>query len=194
MKLVILFICSIFTVKSFAYNYYASKVSDQYLSNICVTFAHQVSSTWYDQLMIAIDNYNSNFKGKTKLGFCSYPYSSDPLSTPTAIIEIELIDDENLEWDGNAQLPSKWTGKPGKVIVINQAHLYKLMYDERVALIMHEIGHTIGLEHTDSGVGIKIPGTDSLQKSLFREQTGDNSYKNPVFSTFDIKAIEYLYK
>lgn len=194
MKKILFFICIVFSINSFGHNYYERKVKDEYLSNICITFEHYVAGEWYNQLSEAIQNYNDEFKESTKLGFCSYPYSSDPFSTPTATIYISLVDNKSYPWDGWGEHPSRWTGKPGKEILINLAHIYKLDYNERVALLMHEIGHNIGLNHTDSGNGYIIPGTNSLMKSLFREQTGDNSYKYPNFSHYDIKAIEYLYK
>ena len=177
-----------------ATHYYKTIVADQYTKKICIGFSHKVDRTWERTLSDAIDKYNSAFRTSTNLGFCYNPHTDANIYKETYEVRVTVKNYGNTSWDGMAEPPHKRRKTPGDWIKINTNRLDKLEYSERVSLVMHEIGHIIGLCHTNEPRGCKsIPGTDTRQLSLFREQTGDNGIKKPVFSTHDKIAIKYMY-
>ena len=109
---------------------------------------------------------------------------------------------------GDSQFPSG--GNPGRFISI-ESGTSSLGIDVTEHVITHEMGHAIGLRHTDffnrslscgqggnegdAGVGaIHIPGTptgfdpNSIMKACF-----DRNISNGEFSNFDVIALEFLY-
>ena len=66
-------------------------------------------------------------------------------------------------------------------------------------VLVHELGHTLGFEHTDENLGFKIPDTaDSDPNSVMRSGTGltSNPTSVPTWSGFtsdDLKAVRFLF-
>ncbi|MFN0173096.1 MAG: M57 family metalloprotease [Saprospiraceae bacterium] len=85
-------------------------------------------------------------------------------------------------------------GKPGDQILINSQHNY-LLHSRKIFAMIHEIGHNIGLRHTDEGLGALITNVSNTCKNH-----GDpNSVMQPYvdiwddFTTCDKEAYEALY-
>lgn len=177
-----------------ATHYYKRKVDDKYLEKIYIGFSSEVTADWETALQDAINNYNTQFQSTTKLNFYYNPSLTSCPYDATAYIAITVDNLDETEWYAFGDLPTFWTNKPGQEIIVNSNNTWKLESIEKTGLLMHEIGHTIGITHTDSGEGTAIPDTTDSNNSLFRDLTGDNSYIYPEFTADDIKAIEYLYK
>lgn len=86
-------------------------------------------------------------------------------------------------------------GNPGKLIEINYSLPKNLSFSEKVYTMVHEIGHNLGLRHTNwnsiqETSANHIPGTpNSDSKSVMNNGVGEWS----GFSNYDKIAICYLY-
>jgi len=85
-------------------------------------------------------------------------------------------------------------GKPGNLIEINSHHNY-MVHSQKIFAIIHEIGHNIGLRHTDDGLGTLITNVSNSCKN----NADHNSVMQPYvdlwddFTTCDKEAYEALY-
>lgn len=100
-------------------------------------------------------------------------------------------------------------GQPGEQVVLGSDWLPLLPYNQRVSLIAHELGHTIGFRHTNGGPGEPSQGQDPHNGAYFDAMhilgtptSGDpNSIMNgstcgsmpTTLSAFDIVAMQFLY-
>lgn len=177
-----------------ATHYYKRISGDAYVGNICVGFTTTVSSAYHTAVSQAVSKWNTAFKGtgKTKLGF---KYSSSTTSSPvdcTFFITVKVQNYGNTAWKAQSGFPASSGGMPYNQIQMNTYWTDYIDANEKTALIMHEIGHTLGIMHTDAGSGTSIPGTSGTDpSSLFRDLTG--SAPLPVFTAKDKIAVEYLY-
>ena len=99
----------------------------------------------------------------------------------------------------SAQLPIPSSGGPGTVgsnLRINISAYNGISHAQRVFITSHEIGHLVGLLHTDEGLGTLIPGTlNSDPHSIMNSGT---FFGLPVpnwtdFSYLDLLAVRYYY-
>lgn len=102
------------------------------------------------------------------------------------------------------EFPTK-VGMPGAQIYIN-TQFWKdidsfLSAEEKIFLIMHELGHNLGLRHTDcavkgEGTGsygmIKIPGTPDVDSNSFMNSS-TCGYSWQGMPAYDKVALEYLF-
>ncbi|MBC7774073.1 MAG: hypothetical protein H7246_01440 [Phycisphaerae bacterium] len=85
-------------------------------------------------------------------------------------------------------------GKPGNLIEINSQHNY-MLHSRKIFAMIHEIGHNIGLRHTDDGLGTLITNVSNTCKN----NADHNSVMQPYvdlwddFTTCDKEAYEALY-
>jgi hypothetical protein len=99
-------------------------------------------------------------------------------------------------------------GVPGYNILVNESYIASLqppIYWYQVArILMHEIGHLVGFRHTDWDYygepagpygAIYVPGTPNQDAASVFNKFFDpyGSYITPVFSQYDIAAIQTLY-
>lgn len=185
-------ICSLGTA-AIADHKYLRKATSPYISNICYGFKQapaSESTAWHTALQSAISKYNSAFRNsETSLGFCyNSSYTSSPWNASFVIL-IDVHDFGSNGWKGDSKFPTS-NGYPGVSININTHYSYDS--DDKVAILMHEIGHTIGIMHTDGSSGTTIPGTSGTDpNSIFRDATG--THLLPQFTTKDKTAVKNLY-
>ncbi len=125
------------------------------------------SSNWIEAIKRVLSIYNEY----TGLNFI---YSEN---NPTITITKTRINGSDVCAEG--VFPTSET-KPGNKIMINNSFFADidnyLSFDEKVFLIMHEMGHNLGLRHTDAiirneGAGkyglVQIPGTPEIDSNSF---------------------------
>lgn len=94
-------------------------------------------------------------------------------------------------------------GKPGNKVVINTNFIYNidtyLSLSQKVFLLMHEMGHNLGLRHTngsgegDAGIGLnQIPGTPTSDPNSYMNSNTCGLYWNG-FSQYDLIALRYYW-
>lgn len=179
-----------------------TQVTEQYRSKNLVTSPNTITVIGYTGgsnalttkmrtgLQWAINNYNAlNLDINFTLSF----------ATSTAA-DIVVYKTTNAGAGGSSGFPSG--GIPYKWIAINSGNdAFSTNYNEH--LMTHEIGHCIGMAHTDiltgsspcggGGTGIHIPGTPTGSDPNSIWNTCFTSSTNGEFSAFDIVALQYLY-
>ena len=168
----------------------------EYRDSITVSFENSIDPVWKTALLSAIHEWN------TIGGCCLHFYFIE-----SGKGDIEVID---YTGDSRVWLYSEYpTSRAGKYIYVNRnmkpyADGITLTPENRKGLMMHEIGHTVGLRHTDwqwykeewSDIPIPIPGTpndefDYDEQSIMRGDLGRRGYSK--FSAYDAYAIRKLY-
>lgn len=151
------------------------------------------SNSWYNAIVQGINEWN--FLIKTSIHFTLTTSSNadivieayDPMNPPIHESGRPITDLEGLgSWPSN--------GQPGDKIIIwlpphsNITHTAS----SKVQLIVHELGHCLGLAHTDSNVSLQIPGTPtSDNSSVMKSASAGNPFYG--FTSGDHDAIAYLY-
>lgn len=85
-------------------------------------------------------------------------------------------------------------GRPGQSITINASHNGSPSPEERVIIMAHEIGHTIGFLHTNETIGedLRIPGCDNNDNESI--MWSNYSKKQNIYSIFTPCDREAYYK
>jgi hypothetical protein len=154
-------------------------VSNTYVTNIKYYIEPVVPSAWKTAIRGAISQWNA-ING-TKL------YLSEVTSSSSANTRINT-GYENANWVARAYLPS-YSGRPGHTMTINTRY-NSLNSGYKLFTIVHEMGHTFGLYHTDQTQGTFIQGTPT---------TDANSVMNSDilpwngFTAGDQKAVQIMY-
>ncbi|WP_271765166.1 reprolysin-like metallopeptidase [Aquimarina algiphila] len=116
---------------------------------------------------------------------------------------IEIIydsQDPNVNLGSNTFGRGSWptvNGLPGKKIWVNpdfDSNQYcnkSITQNMRISNVQHEIGHNLGITHTNSSFGISIPGTPNTDSQSVMNGGAACTIDN--FSLGDIKAITYLF-
>ncbi|MCF2506335.1 M57 family metalloprotease [Dyadobacter sp. CY107] len=159
-------------------------VSDTWVRNIKIYMRPGTPPEWVAVTRTAIAQWNLLRGIKVKFSEVSELRWAD----------MEIVSNVNAESPqaANAQFPSM-EGKPGSSIVINLKYSY-IPDAEKLTVMAHELGHTIGIAHTDLQTpGFfeqVIPGTPtadphSVMNSMSSNWTG--------FTIGDKKAVQILY-
>lgn len=170
-----------------------SSVSRNNVSNVSVRISSNLSTDWKNAIADAINEWN-NISGTD--------IRITVTTSTTANLSIQEISAGN-SYIAQATWPKN--GAIGPIIRVNTYYNY-ISYAEKKYTIVHEIGHCLGLRHTnwqgyepqsaydsESGQNINavlIPGTP---------QTDANSVMNRIvrpwqgFSSYDLVAIRHLY-
>jgi hypothetical protein len=81
-------------------------------------------------------------------------------------------------------IPNKFSGQKiaGAVVLINNnsASFGKLSHSDQIAVIAHEIGHAIGLGHSDDRAALMYYRTVDLRRNLGQDDVNGVSYLYPV--------------
>lgn len=80
-------------------------------------------------------------------------------------------------------------GGPGRKLIINTYYNY-LSDSQKLSTITHELGHIIGLTHTNESYGTLIPGTPTSDSTSIMNSTG---LSITTLSPNDLTAVRTLY-
>jgi hypothetical protein len=154
-------------------------VSNTYVTNIKYYIESSVPAAWKTAIRGAITQWNA-ING-TKL------YLTEVTSSSSANTRIN-IGYENANWVARAYLPSS-NGRPGHTMTINTKY-NNLNSGYKLFTIVHEMGHTFGLYHTDQTQGTFIQGTPTTDANSVM-----NSYILPWngFTAGDQRAVQIMY-
>ncbi len=94
-------------------------------------------------------------------------------------------------WIASAPAPNS-TRRPGPTVSIYNNHPNETP-EKKAHVITHELGHTIGLKHTDGVEGTRIPGTAPSDTYSLMNNGGGNVNRFLGFSNNDLIALRYLY-
>ncbi|SHF15691.1 M57 family metalloprotease [Dysgonomonas macrotermitis] len=178
-------------------------VSQANVSNISVGFDSSMpnigsDSGWRDATQSAINEWNS-------IPGCLVKFTLTTVANPDIKIKYTTVSGT---WVARALTPSN--NKPGSYVEVNSTSNSYSSLEKKYAIV-HELGHTLGLLHTDFNLelsetksnnpGILIPGTPS--GGGLGPNMSDNdinsimNYKMATtwkgFSYYDVVAIRYLY-
>lgn len=86
-------------------------------------------------------------------------------------------------------------GSPGTFIDLkNVATFTTLSFNKRVTVIAHELGHIVGLRHTNEGGGTPVPGYGGSDPSSIMNSGSDGcNFDHPYLSTKDQNSFLTLY-
>jgi len=158
-------------------------VASQY-RNIAVTFDSNVPNKWKEAVRRAISNWN---QGNSSIHFyeCQCSSYSRVLITYKNFGVIESLRGIKAE----AYL--SFGGRPGGEVSINSGHIYNLSDAQREKTMTHELGHTIGFQHTDDSQDNLISVCNQQSDSRSVMNTGNQSYTS--LSTCDHQSLNHLY-
>ncbi len=147
------------------------------VENLKVKFDWDVPSRWREATETAINAFNS-LEG-----------SSVHFSVVTTEQDITIKFDHL--WTTNAALGElPLGGSPGSRVRINRFVEGGFNSNQRVYIMAHELGHTIGMRHTDSQDGVHVEGTEATDDySVFNTKVG--SWNG--FSSGDVIALSSMY-
>jgi hypothetical protein len=163
-------------------------VSRAYASNIKIYVSTPAS--WAIPIDVAIAAWN-----KTD---CLIKFSVTPnLSEANVVIKTTLVSDFPFGVAALTSLPVD-DGKPGKLIRLNPGYNTGIVLGTagKTEVIAHELGHVVGLEHTDETNGVFIDGTAVSDPASTMNSRGHSYYPWeiwPGFTKYDIIAFGILY-
>lgn len=120
---------------------------------------------------------------------CITAGSSSPEGLIPPVSDIVIAcNDNNLNFDGSnvlaVTIPNKFSGQKiaGAVILINEGSdsFGKLSHSDQIAVIAHEIGHAIGLGHSDVKAALMYYRIVNLRRNLGQDDVDGVSYLYPV--------------
>lgn len=155
------------------------KLKPEIASSIEVYISPEVTSVWRIALNKAINVWNNTNSGIN--------ITTVNASTSLSVnVVMGAVDDRSTI--AYAYLPSN--GKPGTKLMISTTFVNKLNDAGRLHTMIHELGHTFGLSHTDSSSGSLIPCTSTRDTSSIMMAMHDET---TTFTYYDDVAISTLY-
>lgn len=169
--------------KHYRYTYLVTKTK-----TIKIRILTGVPANWQSAILKAVQDWNAMGGGLTFM----IQYANNPGSGVVNVSMKTLASDEYAK----AYYPTS-SGYPGSDLFINPAYNSEgaLNQNGKVGVIAHEIGHTIGIRHTDSGQGSLITNVSTSCKNnpdpnSVMSAEGDFYYG---FTTCDKQAYKALY-
>ena len=113
----------------------------------------------------------------------------------TATILIGYLYMEDTSVVARANFPSSTTGKPGSALAINNNFSGTLTDNQRTQVMIHELGHCIGLMHTDviGDVLLNTGDQNSTDPNSVMQPYVLSNPVSPFFTQYDIAAYNLLY-
>jgi hypothetical protein len=153
------------------------------VKEIPVYISSSVNSAWKSSILSSYNEYNI-LNGRIYFTLSkSYTLTGINISTGTLSSNTYIAE---------AGYPGLF-GLPGN-ITINTYYANKLTVAEKKRVMTHEIGHTIGIRHTDKGEGTLISGISDVSRAdptSVMVSILNSSYSG--FSTADKQAFLFLY-
>ncbi|WP_300699145.1 M57 family metalloprotease [Bacteroides sp.] len=169
--------------------YISLLVNNTYVGNIKFKIDASLynTSNWKDAILQAASEYNNI---GSSIHFVEVSSNYDVLIKEDTSLAPSTL--------GQGTWPSN--GRAGNLVKINTNYNY-LSLSQKIFLLVHELGHNLGLRHTNwSGLsestGIGVPGTPNSgtnpdPSSVMNGNVGGNSWTG--FSNYDTVAIRVLY-
>lgn len=153
-------------------------LTDTYATNFKYAIPSNIPSSWRTAIQQAIGQWNS--VGGTKLRMSEV--------TSGANITVTISYDAVNNWVARASMPLS-NGAPGPTLEINSYH-NNMEAGQKLFAMVHEMGHNIGLLHTNQTEGALIPGTPTTDANSVM-----NSFVLPWngFTEYDRIAVRTLY-
>ncbi len=146
--------------------------------DITINASFSPSSPWWEALDTAIKNWNAtdNVVRFRRNGSSNDDIQMNALYTASTIVR------------GTGSFPLN--GAPGNSVSLNNNLNHS--FGEKVSIIMHELGHTIGFSHTDNDLfHTHITGTPDSSGDEFSIM--QSAPGQPIFTIDDLKALDKLY-
>lgn len=158
-------------------------IKPPYHKNIRLYIEAPVTAEWKTAVQGAIANWN-NMPGQGTTIELGMSISTVSTAYDTRV----FMGYENASWIARAYLPNS-SGKPGVSIEINSKY-NTMSASQKLFAITHELGHTIGLNHTNQTSGTFIPTTPVTDANSVM-----NSFVLPWngFTAGDAQATKVLY-
>jgi len=159
---------------------YTYIVGNSYITNVKYYIGGSVPSSWRTAISQAIAQWNAVTGTKV--------FMSEVSSSSNANVIVDAQYDNVNNWVARAALPYS-NGAPGGGLTVNTYH-NGMEAGQKLFAMAHEMGHNIGLLHTNLTDGAIIPGTP---------QTDANSVMNSFvlpwngFTYYDQVAVRVLY-
>ncbi|MBL7809718.1 MAG: hypothetical protein JNN28_17995 [Saprospiraceae bacterium] len=168
--------------KHYRWSYLVTKTK-----NVTIRILPGVPTVWKNAITQAVIDWNALGGGLT----FSIQYASSP---KFGVVNVSMKTMSNEDY-AKAYYPTS-NGYPGSDLFINPYFNNILSPNSKTGVIAHEIGHTIGIRHTDSGDGSLITNVSTSCKNnpdpeSVMSAEGDFYYG---FTTCDREAYKALYK
>jgi hypothetical protein len=153
-------------------------LSDTYVTNFKYAIPSNIPASWRTAIQQAISQWNGVGGSRLRMSEVS----------SGANITVSISYDAVNNWVARASMPLS-NGAPGPTLEINSFH-NNMADGQKLFAMVHEMGHNIGLLHTNQTDGAVIPGTPVTDANSVM-----NSFVLPWngFTEFDRVAVRTLY-
>ncbi|KRB53891.1 M57 family metalloprotease [Flavobacterium sp. Root186] len=163
------------------HNYTSSLVSAQNrIIKVKIHSSIPTSGNWRDAIRYAIASWKDI--SNTSILF---------VETHEETADILIGSDEGIlgtTTGGYALMPSA-EGRPGAMVSLNLD--IPVNYGTKIRIVAHELGHTVGILHTDEAGTNYVPNSPASDPNSIMNSTSNGGWAG--FSQYDIQAVQFLY-
>jgi hypothetical protein len=141
---------------------------------------------WRNEIQQAINDWNTVGGSRVHFSYTLDPSADVVVQSDAGILESNML--------AAASFPSSTSGRPGSLLVINldANGNQTISSGQKRQAMAHELGHIIGLYHTNESIGVRIPGTPCMDSaSVMTGGTAGRSWAG--FSFYDREAVRAMY-